>query len=58
MLHQVVLIVIESVDKILKSDHLNIRSVMQQEELGTTIEYPAIHDMKQHDKVGATMMED
>ena len=30
---------------------------MQQEELGTTIEYSAIHDMKQHDKLGATVME-
>ena len=46
-------------DKILKSDHFNVRSlcVMQQEELGTTIVYPAnIHDME-HDKLGATVIE-
>ena len=45
-------------DKILKSDHLNVKSLcLQQEELGTTIAYPAIHDMEQHDKLGATVIE-
>ena len=46
-------------DKILKSDHFNVRSlcVMQQEELWTTIAYPAIHDMEQHDNLGATVIE-
>ena len=28
---------------------------MQQEELGTTIAYPVIHDMEQHDNLGATV---
>ena len=30
---------------------------MQQRQVGTTIEYPAIHDMEQHDKLGATVIE-